>query len=180
MFRLNETLMGLVNSAPYLCSAFSCWSVYIDVVVWQAQVLTWLQYRLTQPLNDVLGRRGTIFLACIFSASFCLGQAFSWNWQIMFTFRFLLGLGMGPKSATIPIYASECAPANVRGALVMMWQIFTAFGIMCGYICGAALRGVLNGGDDRVCQPPEAPGPSPHLLGLNCVSICLASTSLSS
>ncbi len=92
----------------------------------------------------------------------------------MFTFRFLLGLGMGPKSATIPIYASECAPANVRGALVMIWQIFTAFGIMCGYICGAALRGVLNGGDDRICQPPEAPGPSPHLLGLNCVSICLA------
>lgn len=87
---------------------------------------------------------------------------------------------MGPKSATIPIYASECAPANVRGALVMMWQVFTAFGIMCGYICGAALRGVLNGDNLHVCPHPEAPGPSPYLLGLRCVSICLAITCLSS
>jgi len=38
---------------------------------------------------------------------------------MMVAFRFLLGIGFGPKSATIPIYASECAPANIRGALVI-------------------------------------------------------------
>lgn len=62
---------------------------------------------------------------------------------------------MGPKSATIPIYAAECAPANVRGALVMMWQIFTAFGIMCGYMAGVIFQQTLglhdypNGQDPR-------------------------------
>ena len=93
----------------------------------------------------------------------------------MFAFRFLLGLGIGPKSATIPIYASECAPANVRGALVMMWQVFTAFGIMCGFFCGAAFRSVLRGyqtGPGMFCE--HKPGNSSRLLSTTCVSNTLA------
>lgn len=122
--------------------------------------------RLTQPLNVMLGRRGTIFLACVFSASFCLGQAFAMNWQVLFAFRFLLGLGIGPESSTIPIYASECVPANIRGALVMMWQVFTAFGIMCGYLCSAAFGGVLAV-DNLVRCPLNNPT---TLLSISCVS----------
>lgn len=38
------------------------------------------------------------------------------------------GLGIGPKSSTVPVYSAECAPAPIRGALVMMWQMWTAFG----------------------------------------------------
>ncbi|KAJ4352206.1 uncharacterized protein N0V89_007553 [Didymosphaeria variabile] len=104
--------LGLVNSAPYMCCAFSCWLNY--------------------PLNRLLDRRGVIFVTCLISSLTCLGQAFPQTWQQLFAARFLLGLGIGPKSATIPIYAAEAAPANIRGALVMMWQMWTAFGIMCG------------------------------------------------
>ncbi|GME98299.1 unnamed protein product [Ambrosiozyma monospora] len=50
----------------------------------------------------------------------------------------MLGFGIGPKSTTIPVYTSECAPTRVRGALVMMWQMFTAFGIMFGYVMSLA------------------------------------------
>ncbi|OAF98792.1 uncharacterized protein CC84DRAFT_1233950 [Paraphaeosphaeria sporulosa] len=113
--------LGLVNSAPYMCCAFSCWLNY--------------------PLNRLLDRRGVIFVTCLISSLTCLGQAFPQTWQQLFAARFLLGLGIGPKSATIPIYAAEAAPANIRGALVMMWQMWTAFGIMCGYIAGVALAG---------------------------------------
>ena len=103
----------------------------------------------------------------------------------MVGFRILLGLGFGPKSATIPIYASECAPANVRGALVMFWQFFTAFGIMMGYICGAAFRGVLDGTNPSICPQPVSPPPtvppkilpdSVKLLQINCVSKSLSAT----
>lgn len=51
----------------------------------------------------------------------------------MFVARFMLGFGIGPKSATVPIYAAETAPPSIRGALVMQWQVWTAFGIMVGY-----------------------------------------------
>lgn len=50
------------------------------------------------------------------------------------------------SSATIPIYASECAPSRIRGALVMMWQLWTAFGIMLGFIFGAAFWNVDRDG----------------------------------
>ena len=29
-----------------------------------------------------------------------------------------------------PIFAAECAPPAIRGALVMMWQMWTAFGCL--------------------------------------------------
>jgi sugar porter (SP) family MFS transporter len=107
-------LIGLVNSAPYLCCAFvGCW--------------------LTTPFNNWFGRRGTIFLTCFFSAVACFWQGFTNSWWHLFIARFFLGLGIGPKSATVPIYAAESTPPAIRGALVMQWQMWTAFGIMLGY-----------------------------------------------
>lgn len=107
-------LVGLVNSAPYLCCAL---------------ISSWL----TVPFNHWFGRRGTIFIACALSAITCLWQGFVATWWAMFVARFMLGFGIGPKSATVPIYAAETAPPSIRGALVMQWQVWSAFGIMVGY-----------------------------------------------
>ncbi|KAF4877176.1 putative polyol transporter 2 [Colletotrichum siamense] len=113
-------LLGLVNSAPYLCCALiGCW--------------------LTEPLNKVFGRRGTVFISCFISALTCFGQAFAQNWYGMFIARFFLGFGIGPKSATTPMFAAETAPKSIRGALVMQWQLFTAVGIGLGYVADLAL-----------------------------------------
>lgn len=60
----------------------------------------------------------------------------------MFIARFFLGFGIGPKSATTPIFAAECSPPKLRGALVMQWQMWTAFGIMVGYAADLAFYGV--------------------------------------
>lgn len=93
-------LSGLLNSAPYLCSAFiGCW--------------------LTVPFNNIFGRRGTVFITCLFSALACFWQGFANTWWHMFIARFFLGFGIGPKSATVPIYAAETTPPGIRGALVM-------------------------------------------------------------
>lgn len=112
-------LIGLLNSAPYLCCAF---------------LGSWL----TIPFNKWFGRRGTIFITCLFSAIACFWQGFVNTWWSMFVARLALGLGIGPKSATVPIFAAECAPPQIRGALVMQWQMWTAFGIMLGYLSDLA------------------------------------------
>lgn len=112
-------LVGVVNSAPYLCCAL---------------IGSWL----TVPFNHWFGRRGTIFLTCGISAIACFWQSFVNNWWHMFIARFVLGLGIGPKSATVPIYAAETTPPAIRGALVMQWQMWTAFGIMLGYVSDLA------------------------------------------
>lgn len=40
--------------------------------------------------------------------------------------RLLLGLGMGPKATTSPVFAAENTPANIRGGLVMSWQMWVS------------------------------------------------------
>ncbi|KAI1646487.1 uncharacterized protein F4817DRAFT_316729 [Daldinia loculata] len=118
-------LLGLVNAAPYICCAFvGCW--------------------LTEPMNKAFGRRGTVFISCAVSALACFWQAFTNTWWHMFIARFALGFGIGPKSATTPIFAAECSPPKLRGALVMQWQMWTAFGIMLGYVMDLAFFDVPN------------------------------------
>ena len=107
---------------------------------------------LTEPLNRYFGRRGTIFITATISFLACIWQAVTNSWPHLFIARFVLGLGIGPKSATVPVYAAECAPSPIRGALVMMWQTWTAFGIMIGYVAVLAFFRVPN---------------KPHITGLN-------------
>ncbi|KAH3664019.1 hypothetical protein OGAPHI_004733 [Ogataea philodendri] len=115
----NSWLVGLINSAPYLCcSCLACWT--------------------TDWLNEKFSRRGTIFITCTISAVTCIWSALTNNWYHLFISRFFLGFGIGPKSTTVPVYSSECAPAKIRGSLVMMWQMWTAFGIMLGDVMSLA------------------------------------------
>lgn len=110
---------GLVVGAPYLaCALIGCW--------------------LNEPMNSYLARRGTIFVSCFVAMFASIWEAFTYSWGQLFAARFVLGLGIGAKSSTIPVYSAECAPAPIRGALVMQWQVWTAFGIMIGNIMGVA------------------------------------------
>lgn len=97
-------------------------------------------------MNKLLGRRGTVFVSCAISFLACFWQAFTNTWWHMFIARFFLGFGIGPKSATTPMFAAECAPKLIRGALVMQWQMWTAFGIMLGYAADLAFYGVKDTG----------------------------------
>lgn len=51
----------------------------------------------------------------------------------------LLGIGMGLKEVTVPVFSAENAPTIIRGALTMSWQMWTAFGKLAlrrrKYIC---------------------------------------------
>lgn len=83
---------------------------------------------IVDPLNHYLGRRGEIFLtACCLTAT-PIGSAFTKSWQGLFAARFVMGIGIGAKNATVPIYSAEMAPARVRGALVMFWQLWVVAG----------------------------------------------------
>ena len=84
-------------------------------------------------------------VCCVFCFASCLGQAFCSTRQQLLVCRLLLGLGIGPKSATVPIYAAESVPSEeIRGALVMSWQLWTAAGIMLGYIFTYVFKGLVS------------------------------------
>ncbi|KAG1777959.1 hypothetical protein EV702DRAFT_1098954 [Suillus placidus] len=100
------------SSLHRCCAIISCW--------------------MTHPLNHYLGRKKTIFITCMISFLTCIWSGLTNTWWHLFIARFFLGFGIGPKSATVPVYTAECSPAPIRGALVMMWQMWTAFGIALG------------------------------------------------
>ncbi|KJZ78189.1 hypothetical protein HIM_02227 [Hirsutella minnesotensis 3608] len=121
----SKILVGLLNAGPYIGSAFiGCW--------------------LSDPLNNYFGRRGTIFFAAHFCIWPVIGSAFCHTWEQQLACRLLMGIGMGAKASTVPIYAAENAPASIRGALVMSWQMWTAFGIMLGTAFNLAIFNVKD------------------------------------
>ncbi|KAF5019201.1 hypothetical protein F66182_8806 [Fusarium sp. NRRL 66182] len=117
----DRALKGLTNGAPYASAALiGCW--------------------LNAPLNSFLGRRGTIAFSCLFAFMTGIWQAAANSWICLIAARFTLGLAVGAKSSTTPVYAAECAPKTIRGALTMMWQMWTAFGIMIGFASSLAFQ----------------------------------------
>ena len=49
---------------------------------------------------------------------------------------------MGAKASTVPIFAAENSPAAIRGALVMSWQMWNAFGIFLGFCANLVVADV--------------------------------------
>jgi MFS family permease len=71
----------------------------------------------------MIGRKGTIFIAAVFSLLAPIGSALTQTWGQLVACRVLLGIGMGLKEVTVPVYSAENAPTNIRGGLVMSWQL---------------------------------------------------------
>jgi len=122
----NSWIVGFINSCPYIAiCVFAAW--------------------ISDPLNNWFGRRSVIFLGAIFSLLAPIGQGLVQKWGQLVACRILLGIGMGLKEVTVPVYSAEIAPRTIRGGLVMSWQVWTAFGILLGT---AANLIFLHGGDD--------------------------------
>lgn len=58
-------------------------------------------------------RRYTIFVTALFSFVTCIWGACTNTWWHLFISRFFLGIGIGPKSATVPVFAAESLPAKM-------------------------------------------------------------------
>ncbi|OCF41126.1 hypothetical protein I317_05040 [Kwoniella heveanensis CBS 569] len=118
-------ILGLVNAIPYLSAPIiGCYS--------------------SDPLNNVFGRRGAIFISAIILIATPIGMGFCKTWQQLLGVRVLFGVGIGLKGATVPIFSAEVAPTVIRGALVMGWQLWTTVGIVLGFAANAIVR---NSGD---------------------------------
>ncbi|UZP36453.1 hypothetical protein NXS19_004269 [Fusarium pseudograminearum] len=150
----NEWMQGFTNGAPYLCSALiGCWTSPI--------------------LNKYTGRRGTIFISCAISTITGFWMAAATSLPNFLVARFMLGFAVGAKSSTTPVYSAECTPKNIRGALTMMWQMWTAFGIALGFIVCVAFQNVtIIGGPNSPWRWMMASTSVPPLIVMLQVYFC--------
>lgn len=88
---------------------------------------------LAGPLVDRLGRRRLILAT---AALFALGSvwcASAHSVHSLVAARVMVGLAIGAASFAVPLYLSEIAPAQVRGAIVSLNQLMITVGILVSY-----------------------------------------------
>jgi MFS transporter, SP family, sugar:H+ symporter len=99
------------------------------------------------PLSDRMGRRRLIILAAITFTIGALGAAAAPNAGTLVAARFVLGLAVGSAALVVPLYLSEIAPTQIRGAIASLNQMMIVVGILAAYIVNAILA---SSGDWRL------------------------------
>ncbi|HKT55398.1 MAG TPA: sugar porter family MFS transporter [Microbacterium sp.] len=90
-------------------------------------------------LANRFGRqRMMVTVAALFTV-FSLLSGLAWDVPSLAVFRVLLGLAVGISIVVVPMFVAESSPINIRGALLVLYQVATVTGIIFGYIVAWAL-----------------------------------------
>jgi MFS transporter, SP family, galactose:H+ symporter len=92
-------------------------------------------------LANRIGRRKSMLAVAATFAGFSLLSALAWSVPSLMVARFLLGLTIGVSVVVVPVFVAESAAPEVRGALLVLYQVATVIGIIAGYLVAWALSG---------------------------------------
>ncbi|KAI1333926.1 putative hexose transport-related protein [Xylariaceae sp. FL0016] len=95
----------------------------------------WIGTLMSGFVAEAISRKFGVLVA---TSVFVLGvviqaTAQSGGHDVILAGRFITGMGVGALAAIVPIYNSEVAPPEVRGALVALQQLAITFGIMVSF-----------------------------------------------
>jgi SP family sugar:H+ symporter-like MFS transporter len=99
------------------------------------------------PMSDRLGRRRLIILAAVTFTVGALGAAAAPSAGALVAARFVIGLAVGSAALVVPLYLSEIAPTQIRGAISSLNQMMIVIGILAAFIVNAILA---SSGDWRL------------------------------
>ena len=95
-------------------------------------------------LADHLGRRRLIIIAAVVFTAGSLLAAFAPTVWVLIAARFVIGLAVGSAALVVPLYLSEIAPTEVRGAIASLNQLMIVCGILAAFIVNAILASSGN------------------------------------
>ena len=85
-------------------------------------------------LSDFLGRKKTMLISALLFSISAIGCAVCADFTQLVLFRMIGGFGIGIVSIVSPIYISEVSPAQVRGTMVSLYQLFITIGFLLAYL----------------------------------------------
>jgi MFS transporter, SP family, galactose:H+ symporter len=91
------------------------------------------------PIADRGGRRMTLLVSGIIFAVGAVLSAVAPSDDVLLAGRLVVGIAIGFTSVVAPLYISEVAPADVRGAMVSLYQFAITVGILVAYLVNYAL-----------------------------------------
>jgi sugar porter (SP) family MFS transporter len=95
-------------------------------------------------LSDRLGRRRLIIAAAVVFTGGALLAALAPSVEVLIAARVILGLAVGTAALVVPLYLSEIAPTDVRGAIASLNQMMIVVGILAAFIVNAILASSGN------------------------------------
>jgi MFS transporter, SP family, sugar:H+ symporter len=101
----------------------------------------------TGRLSDRLGRRHLIIIAAVVFTAGALLAALAPSVAVLITARFVIGLAVGSAALVVPLYLSEIAPTEIRGAIAGLNQLMIVVGILAAFVVNAILA---SSGDWRL------------------------------
>ncbi|AOS64150.1 sugar porter family MFS transporter [Actinoalloteichus hymeniacidonis] len=85
-------------------------------------------------IATAIGRQKTMVLVAIGYAVFAAASGMVSDVVSLDIVRFFLGVTIGLSLVVAPVFVAESAPAAIRGALVVGYQVATVTGILIGYL----------------------------------------------
>jgi MFS family permease len=85
-------------------------------------------------LSDFLGRKKTMLISAVLFSISAIGCALSADFTQLVIYRMIGGFGIGIVSIVSPVYISEVSPAEVRGTMVSLYQLFITIGFLLAYL----------------------------------------------
>ena len=85
-------------------------------------------------MSDFLGRKKTMLISAVLFSISAIGCAVSADFTQLVIFRMIGGFGIGIVSIVSPVYISEVSPAEVRGTMVSLYQLFITIGFLLAYL----------------------------------------------
>ncbi|MGB9183465.1 MAG: sugar porter family MFS transporter [Solirubrobacteraceae bacterium] len=95
-------------------------------------------------MSDRLGRRLLIIVAAVVFTVGSLLAAVAPSVGVLIAARFIIGLAVGSAALVVPLYLSEVAPTEVRGAIASLNQLMIVGGILLAFIVNAILASSAN------------------------------------
>ncbi|XP_049932093.1 sugar transporter ERD6-like 7 [Nymphaea colorata] len=90
----------------------------------------------TGPLADYVGRKWTMRISsgvCVAGWISIMLSQHAWSLDVG---RFCTGVGIGIFSYVVPVYMAEIAPQELRGRLMISYQLMVALGMTMAYLLG--------------------------------------------
>jgi MFS transporter, SP family, galactose:H+ symporter len=85
-------------------------------------------------LSDGIGRKKTLFSAVLLFVVGTIVLIIAHSLGFFLLGRFIVGLGVGIVSVTVPLYIAEISPTHFRGTLVSFNQLAITVGILLAYV----------------------------------------------
>lgn len=119
------------------------------------------------PIADRFGRKYSItFWNLIYIVGNIVCITTEYNWYQIVIGRLVDGFGIGALSVLTPMYQSETAPRQVRGALVSAYQLFITLGIFVSYCVNFGTESIQSTASWRITMGVGFVAPTIMAIGM--------------